>query len=741
MKSLLRSIVFFLTWLLALEAWGQPEPHIAYIYPAGGRAGTALSVIIGGQSLQNISNAIVSGEGIQAAVVEHHRPMQRKEFEDLRDQLKQLQEKRRNGELTPADGRLFAEIRDKLLADAPNREVSPALAQWVVLRVSIATNVATGAREVRLKSPAGLSNPLKFYVNQIPEYTKTPGHTQGQELRPLLERLAPNLTDTSSVSDFRARLPAVLNGQIMPAGVDRYHFYAQKGRRLVFRVLARQLIPYLADAVPGWFEAVLAIYDSAGHEVAYEERFRFQPDPVLAFEVPKDGDYILEIKDSIYRGREDFVYRIEAGELPLVTDIFPLGGRLGGETTVKLSGWNLSETRITVTNTEEGIHPIAAPGCRAVNFSVDTLPEVNQTHAGRELTLPVIVNGVIAKPGESHQFHFTGKAGMRFVAEVTARRLGSPLDSTLELLDPAGHRIAFNDDYDDGSGGLETHHADSYIFTNLPAAGVYTVRIADAQDHGGADYAYRLRLSEPRPDFALRVTPSSLAIRAGLNKPVTVRAIRKDGFTNAIVLQLTEASKGFGLSGGVIPANQTEAHCTIKAPVDLTGRAVDLAVEGRAAIEGKVVKHTAIPAEDMMQAFAYQHLVPSDDLKVAVLYNPRPQALQSIRLLTRTPLKISASEPAVLQFATPSSAFIDRFDINLTGAPDGIALQKVSRTENGVELALSCDGKKVHPGLQGNFIVSIVPKAIASNAKAAKRKESRRGPGATLPAIPFETVE
>ena len=39
----------------------------------------------------------------------------------------------------------------------------------------------------------------------------------------------------------------------------------------------------------------------------------------------------MEIKDALYRGREDFVYRITIGELPFVTGIFPLGGRAGAQ--------------------------------------------------------------------------------------------------------------------------------------------------------------------------------------------------------------------------------------------------------------------------------------------------------------------------------------------------------------------------------------------------------------------------
>ena len=139
-------------------------------------------------------------------------------------------------------------------------------------------------------------------------------------------------------------LPAIVNGQIMPGGVDRYRFEARKGQQLVVAVSARELIPYLADAVPGWFQAAVALYDSAGNELAYDDHYRFHPDPVLHCKIPKDGQYVLEIRDALYRGREDFVYRITVGELPFVTSIFPLGGPAGTQTTVELKGWNLPVT-------------------------------------------------------------------------------------------------------------------------------------------------------------------------------------------------------------------------------------------------------------------------------------------------------------------------------------------------------------------------------------------------------------
>ena len=46
----------------------------------------------------------------------------------------------------------------------------------------------------------------------------------------------------------------------------------------------------------------------------------------------------------------------------------------------------------------------------------------------------------------------------------------------------------------------------------LPADGTYYLYLNDAQHKGNEAYAYRLRISEPRPDFALRVVPSAINV-------------------------------------------------------------------------------------------------------------------------------------------------------------------------------------------------------------------------------------
>ena len=139
----------------------------------------------------------------------------------------------------------------------------------------------------------------------------------------------------------------------------------------------------------------------------------------------------------------------------------------------------------------------------------------DQPANAQPVTLPIIVNGRIDRPGDWDVFRFEGRAGQQIVAEVDARRLDSPLDSVLKLTDADGKQLAFNDDYEDKGDRVE-HAPRRFLLTaTLPADGTYYLHLGDAQHKGGAEYAYRLRISAPRPDFALRVVPSSINVRAG----------------------------------------------------------------------------------------------------------------------------------------------------------------------------------------------------------------------------------
>jgi hypothetical protein len=733
-------LVLFLLVLFAPAIRAQNAPHIGYVYPAGGRQSATFLVTVGGQFPSGFTNfaVVMDGDLMRAKVVAYDRPLKPMEQQAMKEELNKYQEKRKNGERLTETELVRLEQIKRLLMQFGRRPANPAISEFMTLQLNLATNIAPGDHEIRVRTPGGLSNPLKFCVGLLPETSMPDWKALPKERGSMDPALPPPAEATVT-------LPVTLNGQIVPGGADRYHFWARQGQQLVVAVEARQLIPYLADAVPGWFEAVLTIYDPKGKTLASEERFRFKPDPVIHFEVPSNGTYTVEIHDSLYRGREDFVYRMTIGELPFVTGIFPLGGKMGEKTSIALTGWNLPEKSLERENAEAGITSLNGKYFNVVPFAVDTLPECleqepnDSPETAQPVTLPVIINGRIDHPGDWDVFRFEGRTGDPVVADVDARRLDSPLDSVIKLTDAAGKQLAFNDDFEDKGSGLNTHHADSYFSTVLPTNGTYYLWLGDAQHKGGPEYSYRLRLSPPQPDFALRVVPSSLNVRAGGSVPLTVYALRKDGFTNQITLVLDGAPDGFKLIGGSIPAGQSKVQVTLTAPPTERAEPVSLSLQGSAMIQGQMRMRKAVPAEDMMQAFAYRHLVPAKELEVVVLKRPPPRATMTV--LSGSPVRMPPGATARIEVGLPGPRIAERAQFELSNPPEGITIQSASPVRDGVEIVLQTDAAKVKPGLKGNLIINgYVPRPAETNAAKPKANNNQRIPLGSLPAIPFEII-
>jgi len=622
----------------------QTRPYTGFVYPAGGRQGSTFAMKAGGQGLAGVSGIEVTGGGVSARVVECYKRIGPQEVTLLRDQLRELKGRSKSkvepaslkqgasGKAKPASSKaneaLIPRI-EKRIEEYCNRPASNALADLVFLEVKIAADAAPGRRELRLVTPSGISNPVVFHVGQFPETTREPMLTASYQVlgkEELALRKRPE-----EEAEVRVTVPCTMNGQIASGEVNRYRFQARKGQRLVVSALARDLIPFLADAVPGWFQPVLALYDQSGREIAYQDDFRFKPDPVVLFDVPADGEYVVAISDAIHRGREDFVYRITLGEQPYLTGIFPLGGKAGEPCRIEAKGWNLNGATVAPppADARPGLFTVSAKaGGRISNslpFELDTLPEAFEAAGDspgappQNVALPVIVNGRIGEPGDLDVFQFTGKKGEEIAVEVSARRLDSPLDSVVRVTGPDGAVLALNDDYEDLAAGANTHHADSYVLVSLPQDGAYRVHLGDTTRAGGPEYAYRLRMSRARPDFELRAAPSSLALRGKSGASLSVHLARRDGFKGAVKVAFENLPPGLTASPVTIPADKNHVKIGLKASPAAARTSFDLRLAGSAEIGGQTVRRAAVPAEDRMQAFLWRHLVPASNLRALVI--------------------------------------------------------------------------------------------------------------------------
>jgi len=162
-----------------------------------------------------------------------------------------------------------------------------------------------------------------------------------------------------------------------------------------------------------------------------------------------------------------------------------------------------------------GVHGIRVATATGISnlklFALDDLPSVaqvkpsNTAATAQPLTLPVAVDAYVDNLSRDF-YKIQVAAGQRVSIEVLARRLGSPLDSMIRLLDNKGRELAYNDD----AAGLGSDSMLSYTFKD---AGEYLLEVRDIRYQGGGNFLYRLRIG----DFPCVTVTYPMGIQRGVS--------------------------------------------------------------------------------------------------------------------------------------------------------------------------------------------------------------------------------
>jgi hypothetical protein len=231
--------------------------------------------------------------------------------------------------------------------------------------------------------------------------------------------------------------------------------------------------------------------------------------------------------------------------------------------------------------------------------------------------------------------------------------------------------------------------------------------------------------------------PSSINVRGGGTVPLAVYALRRDGFSGSVALAFENAPRGFKLGGARVPDGQDQVRLTLTAPPIAKETSLTLSLAGRATIDGHEIVRPVVPAENMMQAFAYWHLVPVNELKAVVSAGAATDT--TVAILSELPVRIPAGGTAVVRMAVAGRAF-DQVHLELDEPPEGIVIEKESPSRQGTEIVLKCDAAKQKPGLKGNLIVNAFAVRSEGTSKEKPQPRGRPTPLGMLPAIPFEIV-
>ena len=375
-------------------------PTINSVSPRGVPRGTTTELTVEGLNLAKASAVFFSEPGIQARI------LRIKELPDGPDVRLGS-----NGGISTVD-----------LGPLPPRNE-------VTLELDISPDADIGPVDFRLQTPLGTSPEGRFLIE--PYY----GESADRE---------PNDTPEEAVEVYT---PAILVGAISkPGDVDYYKVTVRAGEQLVFENGAAMLGSALQPVV-SIYDADQALIQQYGLEGGRSAQY-------FAHRFGKAGVYYVKIADYEEGGSSRHFYRIKVGKFPLALAAYPLGVRKGQTEQIALTGYNLGAGKIAVpgaASPEDESAVILRPKVGAgktfnkLKLAVDSEPEIESAGknisvaAAQPIEAPVTVNGKLLA-GEN-DFRFKARKGEKLVLEVNANRLGSLLDSMLDILDAKGNPV------------------------------------------------------------------------------------------------------------------------------------------------------------------------------------------------------------------------------------------------------------------------------------------------------------
>lgn len=604
----MKKILSIVALAVAITAWGE-KPDAEYYYPAGIQQGTTSRIIVGGQYLDNVKGGWITGEGVEIVRVTNMpnppRALGKTQGKWLRDWCSEIAVDgiRKHHELPPeavsentdwveCDWWTYMEQLDDLelsmiwsdsIRIFPARQYFPAISRVFIVDIKAAEDAPPGRREIILYDSNDVTVPHAFYVSAAPRY-REPNYRM-----PFVAKKLGGYEKNPTVEP-----PCVVDGQVFQGETDVWPIKLKKGQTLVFSVVARELLPFLGDAVPGFFNPVIQLFDPNGNEVACADDFFYLPDPIMTCVVPEDGLYRLEMHDNLYRGRQDFVYMIDCAIV-------------------------------------ESEAPVFTPQERAFEcYPASTGQEVPKDD-GRT----VVRAGKLECPGRTVRHYFNvDQPYSRYTIELFARRQGSPLDAVIKLYGPVGNlplaeapKLGEWDDspaklYDVVNVGSDEQpiiktnmlYVGSIIQVERDPVGQYTfekpgrycVTVSDVSGAGGDDYTYILAISPNEPSFEVYGLSSSYLLNENYEADLKLQVLRLNGFKGPIVLDDTED----------VQADSYEID-NIKGRAGLAFRKKDwrgvkcIQLTASARLPNGNKKTVRItPTDPAEQAFAYSHMLP-----------------------------------------------------------------------------------------------------------------------------------
>ena len=357
----------------------------------------------------------------------------------------------------------------------------------------IAPDAELGEHPMRLRCKGGISYMRTFWVGQFETVMET--------------RTEDNKSDRNNEFNEPQKIPLniTVQGVADREDADYYQVDAKKGDRLSVEIEGMRLGRVM-------FDPYVAILDKNRFELAVsDDSALLKRDCATSIIVPEDGPYTILVRESAYEGSTACQYRLHVGAFPRPTAIYPPAAKPNDEVEFTFIGDPGGEIKTTIKTPATGFAAFATAGDSVspsgIPVHISPLSYINETepNEGSKEAIPTsnppaapcAFHGILSKKEDKDWFRFTAKKDQDLRIQVIARSVRSPLDSVVILRSSKdGKQLANNDDQTNGT-------PDSRIDFKVPEDGEYLLNIRDQLYRSGANFVYRIEISERSPEISL----------------------------------------------------------------------------------------------------------------------------------------------------------------------------------------------------------------------------------------------
>jgi hypothetical protein len=220
---------------------------------------------------------------------------------------------------------------------------------------------------------------------------------------------------------------------------------------------------------------------------------------------------------------------------------------------------------------------------------------------------------------------------------------------------------------------------------------------------------------------------------AGAHVPVRVHVMRNDGFDGEIRLSLKDAPPGVVLDATRIPAGVSQIRTTILIPRKQAPGWFSLTLLGTCS-GSEPVTRVAVPADDVMQAFLWRHLVPADEWLVCVARGKGQR--QPLEYANKETLTLPSGGSAEVRIIAPKWMVDRKPEPELSEAPPGITISNSRPVSNGLAFDVKADAS-VKPGFETHLIIDLFSTMQPGAKPGEPERPQARSNLSGLPALPI----